>query len=501
MKKLSDTYKWPLLHLAFFITLIGTLLIFCFATSPLLPSGGFDSNLFQIIGRGWLSGHVPYRDIFDHKGPFLWVIEALGLLLTDDSLGIFLLEIVVWSLTAFFIYRTARLFSSKTAATIAVFTMIPLIILFVQEGNRCEEYSLPFVSLGYWAFGISMAKAQIKLTALVLGLCFAAVFLIRINDGVSQFAAFFIFYAISDISQKHFNTFVQRLLFALLGIGIITIPLVLYYHSQGALDDMIYGTYTHNAIYAKGDGGFIHGMLSGSRIVLLVFPAGIAAFIRLWYMRNNNKVSPLHKDLLTTVLISLCMSYIFIGPRNYIHYYMIAIPSFSLLMAFISTWNGKRYVAALILLFFTVCSLTRPDHIINNMHPITKWKKGIDSLHDAEKQLFLHIDKSKKDSIWYYNDNYVITDFFVVNKITPLNRVLAPKGEKQNPTYFNKKEDKLTKCRPPYILMTSDKEQYQTPYVKQNYHKFAKFPKPLINPGDHSQVQMVIYRRNDLRTK
>ncbi|HEY8090385.1 MAG TPA: hypothetical protein VIF09_21135, partial [Polyangiaceae bacterium] len=36
---------------------------------------GADQGLFFYTSREWLlRGRVPYRDVFDHKGPFIYVI-------------------------------------------------------------------------------------------------------------------------------------------------------------------------------------------------------------------------------------------------------------------------------------------------------------------------------------------------------------------------------------------------------------------------------------------
>lgn len=54
-------------------------LIFSFSTSPLYPNyWGSDSAQFQTIGMAWASGKIPYRDIFDHKGPFIFWVNMLG---------------------------------------------------------------------------------------------------------------------------------------------------------------------------------------------------------------------------------------------------------------------------------------------------------------------------------------------------------------------------------------------------------------------------------------
>ena len=47
--------------------------------SPLRPGNTIisytDSSVFQYIGSSMLDGAVPYRDVFDHKGPLIYFIN------------------------------------------------------------------------------------------------------------------------------------------------------------------------------------------------------------------------------------------------------------------------------------------------------------------------------------------------------------------------------------------------------------------------------------------
>ena len=54
-----------------------------------------DSSVFLYIGKRMLEGKLPYRDLFDHKGPILYLIEVLGLCLSPQSTdGVWVLEVL-----------------------------------------------------------------------------------------------------------------------------------------------------------------------------------------------------------------------------------------------------------------------------------------------------------------------------------------------------------------------------------------------------------------------
>ena len=78
--------KW-LIFLLLLAIAVGFTLVFSVSTSPLYPKyygateliDGGDSLQFQQIGKGWLEGKVPYRDMFDHKGPIIFLLICWGL--------------------------------------------------------------------------------------------------------------------------------------------------------------------------------------------------------------------------------------------------------------------------------------------------------------------------------------------------------------------------------------------------------------------------------------
>ncbi len=56
---------------------------------------GRDAGVFLYVGSQILEGKVPYRDVWDHKQPLIFFINAAGLALSGGSLwGVWLAEVV-----------------------------------------------------------------------------------------------------------------------------------------------------------------------------------------------------------------------------------------------------------------------------------------------------------------------------------------------------------------------------------------------------------------------
>jgi hypothetical protein len=88
------------------VSMLGT----CIALFPSNPGNmtlpSRDSGVFLYVGWRVLSGDVPYRDVWDHKPPLVYFVDALGISLSPGSLwGIWILEIVFIFFTLFWIYR------------------------------------------------------------------------------------------------------------------------------------------------------------------------------------------------------------------------------------------------------------------------------------------------------------------------------------------------------------------------------------------------------------
>ena len=81
---------------------IFTLLI-CSKNSPLYPYNDWvDGNAFFTMGKGMFNGKVPYKDLFEQKGPLLYLIYGIGYLISHDTfLGVYLLEVISYLILPF----------------------------------------------------------------------------------------------------------------------------------------------------------------------------------------------------------------------------------------------------------------------------------------------------------------------------------------------------------------------------------------------------------------
>lgn len=103
-----------------------------------------DSSVFAYVGWLMTRGYVPYRDVWDHKGPLLYYINWLGWRIAPAStLGIGLLQYAVY---AFAFYLLIRLLSQSglSAAGTAIVGLFSIAALaqWSQGGNMAETWAL-----------------------------------------------------------------------------------------------------------------------------------------------------------------------------------------------------------------------------------------------------------------------------------------------------------------------------------------------------------------------
>ena len=107
MKKIESKSTYLIL----FLTAVGAMLL-CTKSSPLYPINDWlDANAFFTVGKGMFNGMVPYRDLYDHKGPILYVLHGIAWMISNkDFFGVWILEIIACYFLLLYSYKTICLF-------------------------------------------------------------------------------------------------------------------------------------------------------------------------------------------------------------------------------------------------------------------------------------------------------------------------------------------------------------------------------------------------------
>ena len=302
------------------------LAFFCamqFALNPVLPlSPGGDSSVFLLLGDRLHKGFALYKDIFDHKGPFLFFLEWLGLFIPSPTYsGVWIIELINMFAVAVIVMKTAALFSSSRK--VWIFTCIVTIFLggmqAYDEGNYSEEYALPWIALSLYIFlKYFISKNYKKRDIILLGISFSLILLLRANM-IGVWVTFIPAVLISLIIQKRWKDILISIGLFVLGNALILVPLCLIAAGGGWLSYMWKYYVEFNFAYAESEltmTSFINSALYLA--TRLSFP--LIPFLGT-LMYSKNKLLWFNASGFFVSLVMASMS-----GRNYSHYAMVLIP-------------------------------------------------------------------------------------------------------------------------------------------------------------------------------
>ena len=150
IKKIEKKYK--MVVFCFILALVS--LLICSESSPLYPlNDWFDANIYFTVGKGMVNGFVPYLDLFDHKGPIIYLIYGIGSLISSSSfIGVFILEVISFTIFLYYIYKIIVVFCKEKFSYIIlpVFTCLIVTSTAFVQGSSVEEFAFPLLSCGLY---------------------------------------------------------------------------------------------------------------------------------------------------------------------------------------------------------------------------------------------------------------------------------------------------------------------------------------------------------------
>ncbi len=332
---------FPKLHntiLPIIVSLLGTM-IALFPSNPgnmSLPSR--DSGVFLYVGWRMLNGDVPYRDVWDHKPPLIYFVDAIGLALTPNSLwGVWFLQFLFIFLTLYLIYKSLEKELGFIAAVAGTIVLTSGLLTVIESGNVTEGYALLFQALGFWLFIKSWNHDFPVRDSFWIGLCGGLAFNFKQTT-----IGIFITYGLVLLSIRLWKRRipVADLLSLCAGWLLPTVLMAVYLSGQNALSDFWEQAFRYNFAYIGKHEGirrlvpvFIKGFsLLGNGWVLYFAVAGwLAGLGTVWFTRRN-LLAPVH-SLILIALIKLPIEVLLItvSGRSIIHYYLTILPVMAIL--------------------------------------------------------------------------------------------------------------------------------------------------------------------------
>lgn len=411
---------------------VAFLLLLSASTSPLYP--GYcdgDSSIFMVIGKAMSMGKNVYTDYFDHKGPILFFINALGFIMTGKKTGVFIIQCVMLSITAIFMYKTARIFTKTIRSAICVIITILAFASTISDGNLSEEYCMLFCAIPIYLSVKFITKSpdapHCSKYMLIYGMCFAACAFIRINNGV-MIGGVVLVALVTDFINDHARHAFKNILFFLLGIAIVTAPIFLYFMIKGTLGDMLFATFIFNFKYAA-EGSAEKTGSAMSLLLQWVLPIFALILVSAIFAK---RLGPKITSLITTVsvfaLIPIMMGF------SYTHYYTTLIPLIAVYISVFFFIAGNRFSVLSIVLCVSMLLplysyfITLPSNVslyaskaYKENHP-EKYNSIHSDIYSSAHTLSNRIPAEDRDSVFGYD---VSASWFLYADIMPCFRLFT----------------------------------------------------------------------------
>lgn len=307
-------------------------LIFYTCNTPLGPAVGSDNAMYLTMGTALAKGYAPYTDIFDHKGPLLFILQMIPQLFTSgySTLAVFVQEVLFLWTCLLVLARMGR--KLGVPAILVQLCYLAIYAPLTDGANLTEEYANLFTLMGFdvmlsvFGEGFDEEKPLFK-PAFAIGVMAMFCFMLRANNmlplcaGVGALAMYFIF-------MKKWQALGSCAAGFVLGCVVAFAPIALWLLHYGAFGDMIYGAFKHNMMYAETQGlSRMHMLLRDPYGHYAIFMAGLTCFGALAVLIRTRRW-PLALAMVAAAAGGGLAA--FLSHKFYEHYQMLAVPAAAL---------------------------------------------------------------------------------------------------------------------------------------------------------------------------
>jgi len=375
-----------------------------------------DANVFAYIGRVLVDEGVPYIDAWDHKGIFIYLINALGYLVfgLKSMTGIRILELIL-ILMAFLRFFT-QMRKKKPVLVVFIAGAFGLFTLkyFFDGGNLTEEYGAIFSLIS----ALLILKERVKpIDMAIVGALFVVNFTIRANL-IGFWAALFMFYVAKLLLRQ--KTFKEILLsFLKMGYGALVVGLVLlgYFWLTDSFQAFIDAAFTFNFSYSDSSSSKTLNAIFMSakryRLAIILIIGWLLCVFR--FFKDKKRML----ELLLIFWIPIELYFSNISGKLFAHYFMMWMPliMFSIIILFdgIKERFPLSNMKIIVLAFILFC----PLYYVPMYKVMMDWKKVVLPATSKKMITVKHVNQNYADKsilVWG-NSPFIYNE---TNKTSPV---------------------------------------------------------------------------------
>ncbi len=457
----------------------------CSKSSFLYPLNNWDdANSFFTMGKGMANGLIIYKDLFEQKGPLLYLIHAIAYIISNKTfIGIFIFEVISFSIFLYFANKTILLYFRKIhilwASPLMSFIILSSYVFI--SGDSAEEFCLPLLAISLYYFlnyykniyPQKMPTKQVIFNGVMAGL----VMVIKYNL-LGFWLGFAGFLCIGLLINKKVKEAFLSGLYFLFGMLIVALPWIIYFALNNALYEMIDVYFFVNISAYSENVSILNRILTafksayGFAGTLMHF--SIITFLGYIYVIFSKTIIPnKYGKFAITFTIFLTILGVYYG-ANHVYYFLILMTFIVLGTLFIANViekilkpkliNYTIFLTPIYILSFVI--LTCNNSVNYDFHNIKK--------EDLLQYQFAQIIE-KKENPTLLNYGFLDGGFYTVTNITPNVKYF----HKPNIKYENYPEimDEQNRYIKDSIIdfvvlkLMDTSESTQIPYLYENYEE------------------------------
>lgn len=277
-----------------------------------------DSSVFKTVALMMDNGYLPYRDSFDHKGPYIYFINLLGMHISYDN-GIWILEFINLLITLYALYKIARLKCNEIFSVVISLLSASQLAIYFQGGNLTEEFAMPFIAISLYIFLDYFINNKVNNKRLIIcGMCLGCVLLLRANM-IATWIVFCIAILIECIIQKKYDELGKYILFFIIGLAIVMAPVIIWLGANGALIDFWNQYIVFNKMYSSSR--FIDKIKCAIKFSVNIYI--LFSFISMLILGIRKK-RKLYIIYISLIIVNIAL--IAFAGKIYWHYGMVLVP-------------------------------------------------------------------------------------------------------------------------------------------------------------------------------
>ncbi len=450
-------------------------LTICSKNSFLYPFNNWpDENAFFTVGRAWLHGKIPYRDIFEQKGPLLYFIFLIAAFFDSKSfIVIFIFEVISFSICLYYVAKIIEQYLDKkyNYLILPLFASILTSSPFFVHGGSAEEFCLPLLVITLYTFLKFLDEKEISRAKLVgngiIAGCIAMIKYTLIGFWGAFMLCIFLYY----ITKKDFKKAFTSCLWFLLGMLLPIIIFFGYFYLVDSWKEFIkvyilfnknnYSTQVSIFSRLKEAIHIFYRMINQKFVIFTLIDVGIIYFI---FSKKMLKTIESKISILLFLFMGICTVYY--GLKDFPYYFLIFLPFilFGMIGLFVQTGDiisssKLRWAISIIIIYIASGYLLSTS---NNLYYKNYQKK------DLVQYKFANIIHQNKGTT-LLNYGFLDGGFYIAANIIPSNKyfmslnAVVPEMDQELTTKIEKREFDFIVIRS-YELFDPTNE-----LIKENY--------------------------------